>query len=228
MKRIVCVLLMALLLTACGKGKIQEPTVTIAPTTATTAATAMTDVEKFQKLIKDNWWYWRALGCTFEKPEDISAEHFFYMGLSEEDEKTFDATIAAEEQAALDDIYRQEKGKDPPTVGSAIKLPVEGINKALSILDITIEDIEIPSHWLYYDKTNSYYFWVSDAYGAVGWKVTEVEKGTNGIVKVCWQSTDNIWNTTNETVYPDGTKMVMTLQEKADGGYIVLSNVPQE
>lgn len=228
MKRIVCLLLLALLLTACGKEKIQEPIVTTDPTTAPTAATAMTEEEKIEKLIRDNYWYKRALGCTFEKPEDISAEHFFYMGLSEEDEKTFDTTIAAEEQAALDDIYRQEEGKDPPTAGGAIKLPVEGINKALSILDITIEDVEIPSHWLYYDKTNAYYFWISDAYGVGCWEVTEAEKGTNGIVKVYWESTDNIWNTTNETVYPDGTKMVMTLQEKADGSYLVLSNVPQE
>ena len=228
MKRIVCILLLALLLTACGKEKIQEPTVTTDPTAATTTATAMTDVEKFQKLIKDNWWYWRALGCTFEKPEDISAEHFFYMGLSEEDEKTFDATIAAEEQAALDDIYRQEKGKDPPIEGSAIKLPVEAINTALSILDITIEDIEIPSHWLYYDKTNSYYFWVSDAYGVGNWKVTEVEKGINGIVKVYWKTTDVHFNTTTGEHNWDGAKMAMTMQQKADGTYMVWSNVPQE
>ena len=37
MKRIVCILLLALLLTACGKGKIEDPTVTD-PTTATTAS----------------------------------------------------------------------------------------------------------------------------------------------------------------------------------------------
>ena len=80
MKRIVYILLLALLLTACGKGKTEDPTVTTAPTTAPTTSTALAEVEKFQKRIKDNWWYWRALGCTFEKPEDISAEYFFYMG----------------------------------------------------------------------------------------------------------------------------------------------------
>lgn len=228
MKRIVCILLLALLLTACGKERIQEPTLATDPTTATAAATAMTDVEKFQKLIQDEYWYRRALGCTFEKPEDISAEHFFYMGLSDEDEKTFGTTIAAEEQATLDDIYRQEKGKDPPTAGGAIKLPVEGINKALSILGVTIEDIEIPSHWLYYDQTNAYYFWVSDAYGVGRWKVTEVEKSTNGIVAVYWETSDVHFNTTTGEHNWDGAKMVMTLQEKADGTCLVLSNVPQE
>ena len=226
MKKIAYILLLALLLTACGKENTQEPTVSTDPTTAPTAATAMADVEKFQKLIRDNYWYKRALGCTFEKPEDISAEHFFYLGLSEEDEKTFEATITAEEQAALDNFYRQEKGKDPPTVGSAIKLPVEGINKALSILDVTIEDIEIPSHWLYYDQTNAYYFWVSDAYGVGRWEVTQVEKGTNGIVNVYWETSDVHFNTITEEHNWDGAKMVMTLQEKADGSYLVLSNVP--
>lgn len=228
MKRIVYILLLALLLTACGKEKTQEPTVTTDPTTAPTTATAMAEVDKFQKFIKDNWWYWRALGCTFEKPEDISAEYFFYMGLSAEDEKNFNTTITSEEQAALDDIYRQEKGKDPPTAGGAIKLPVEGMNKALSILDVTVEDIKIPSHWLYYDKTDAYYFWVSDAYGVVGWKVTEVEKDTNGIVKVYWETSQSHWNTATEEFYLNGVKMVMTLQEKPDGSYLVLSNLPVE
>ena len=38
MKRIVCILLLALLLTACGKGKIENPTVATDPTTATTTS----------------------------------------------------------------------------------------------------------------------------------------------------------------------------------------------
>ena len=225
MKRIVCILLLALLLTACGKEKIQEPTVTTDPTTAPTTATAMTDVEKFQKLIKDNWWYWRALGCTFEKPEDISAWFYFYTGtgeMGEDDYKYF----TSEEQDYLAKAYKDKYGIEEYTM--ATRLPVDKINEGLSILGVTLEDIEIPSDWVYYDKTDAYYFWVSDAYGVVLWKVTEVEKGTNGIVKVCWESTDTIWDTTDETPYPNGTEMVMTLQEKADGGYIVLSNVPQE
>ena len=106
----------------------------------------------------------------------------------------------------------------------ATKLPVAEINKALSILNVTIKDIKIPSDWVYYDKTDSYYFWVSDAYGIQGWTITRVEEGADGIVQVYWES-PLIWNTQSNTAYPKDTKMVMTMQEKTDGSYLVLSNV---
>ena len=44
MKRIVCILLLALLLTACGKEKIKEPTVTTAPTISETQPEGFTDL----------------------------------------------------------------------------------------------------------------------------------------------------------------------------------------
>ncbi len=225
MKRIVYILLLALLLTACGKGKTEDPTVTTAPTTAPTTATAMAEVEKFQKLFKEEYWYRRALGCTFEKPEDISLRFYFYTGtgeIGEDDYKYF----TSEEQAFLAKAYKDKNGREEYTM--ATRLPVEKINKALSILGVTLEDVKIPESWVYYDKTDAYYFWVSDAYGVGRWEVTEVEKGTNGIVKVYWETSDFPFNTATERHYPDGTKMVTTLQEKSDGSYLVLSNLPVE
>ena len=219
----ILLLLLALLLTACGKEKIQEPTLATDPTTATTTATAMADVEKFQKLIRDEYWYKRALGCTFEKPEDTSAWFYFYAGtgeIGEDDYKYF----TSEEQEFLAKAYKDKYGIEEYTM--ATRLPVDKINEGLSILGVTLEDIEIPKDWVYYDKTDAYYFWVSDAYIVDG-KVTEVEKGTNGIVKVYYDC-PGIWNTQTNMAYPNGTKMVMTLQEQADGTYWVLSNVPQE
>lgn len=221
MKRIVCILLLALLLTACGKEKIQEPTVTTDPTTATTS---MTEAEELEKLIRDNYWYKRALGCIFEKPEDIPAWFYFYLGIDEfghNDYKYF----TSEEQDFLAKTYKEKYGIEEYTM--ATRMPVDKINEGLSILGVTLEDIEIPEDWVYYDKTDAYYFWVSDAYIVHG-KVTEVEKGLNGIVKIYWESTDTIWDTTNKAPYPAGTKMAMTMQQKADGTYMVWSNVPQE
>lgn len=230
MKRILYILLLltALLLTACGKENTQDPTVTTEPTTApTTAPTEPTETEeeKFQKLIQDNWWYWRALGCDFEKPEDISVKHFFYMGLSQEDEKNYDISITPEEESYINDAYLQKIGREPSDSTAAIKLPVAAMNKALSVMNVTVEDITYPKDWVYYDKTDSYYFWVSDAYGLTGWTVTKVEKSADGTVQVYWES-PLIWNTQAGMSYPKDTKMVMTLQEKSDGSYTVLSNVP--
>lgn len=133
MKRIVYILLLALLLTACGKGKTENPTVTTDPTT-TTAATAMTDVEKFQMLFKEEYWYKRALGCTFEKPEDISAWFYFYTGtgeMGEDDYKYF----TSEEQEFLANTYKEKYGIEEYTM--ATRLPVDKINEALPILGVT-------------------------------------------------------------------------------------------
>ena len=224
MKRIVYILLLALLLTACGKEKTQGPTVTTDPTTAPTTATAMAEVEKFQKLFKEEYWYRRALGCTFEKPEDISLRFYFYTGtgeIGEDDYKYF----TSEEQAFLAKAYMDKNGREEYTM--ATRLPVKKINKALSILGVTLEDVEIPESWVYYDQTDAYYFWVSDAYGADPWKVTKVENGTNGIVKVYWEGPQRHLNTaTNKFYTEDYPRMVMTLQKKPDGRIFVLSNLP--
>jgi len=227
MKRIVYILLLALLLTACGKENTKDPIVTtdptIAPTTEpTTAPTAALDQvspeKKFEKLFLDELWYRRALSCTFEKPEDIPAWFYFYLGVGAPDYRS----LTDDENAFLDNAFETKYGKEEWLM--ATKLPVSEINKALSILDVTIEDIKIPSDWVYYEKTDSYYFWVSDAYGLVGWTITEVKQAED-IVQVYWES-PLIWNTQTDMAYPADTKMVMTLQEKPDGSYLVLSNVP--
>ena len=105
-------------------------------------------------------------------------------------------------------------------------MPVKEVKEALEVLGVTLEELTIPDEWIYHAKTDSYYFWKSDAYGVVGWSVTRVDKNTDGTVKIYWESTDGIWNTETNRFYPDGTKMVMTLQGKPDGGYLILSNVP--
>lgn len=225
MKRIlyILLLLLALLLTACGKENTQVAT---DPTTAPTTAPALSEEEKFEKLIKDNFWYKRALGCTFEKPEDISAWFYFYWGIDEPSHNDY-KYFTSEEQNFLAETYRNKYGMEEYTM--ATRMPVDKINEGLSILGVTLEDIEIPQNWVYYDKTDAYYFWVSDAYGVVGWKVIEVEKGANGTVAVYWETSQKHFNTaTGKHFTEDCVKMVMTLQEKTDGSYLVLSNVPVE
>ena len=101
------------------------------------------------------------------------------------------------------------------------------MTNALSVLGVTLDDVTIPNDWIYDTETDSYYFWVSDAYGLSGWAIDRVEKASNGTVRLYWQSYDN-WNTQTNEPYPNGTKMVMTMQEKPDGSYLILSNVPTE
>ena len=179
--------------------------------------------EEFKKLLGGGF-YWRALGCTFEKPEDIAAKFYFYLGVGSNE-----AAIGEELAFILNAFKEKNPNSDPDYGHNYVRLPVEKINEALSILNVTIEDIQIPKGWAYYDKTDAYYFWVSDAYGVPRWSVTKVEKEENGIVKVYWQTNDLHFNTATNEFFPQGTtKMVYTMQLQSDGTYRVLSNLPEE
>lgn len=186
----------------------------------------LSTAEDFKEFINNNRWYWRTLGCAFEKPEDLPAYYYFYLGIGETSQQ-----LTAEEQAFAKDAYQKKNPNGYYDAVSDIKLPVAKINEAMSILGVTIEDIKIPDQWVYYDKTDSYYFWVSDAYGVDRWSVTKVEKGTEGIVAIYWEA-QAYGTPAEEQPVPGrivrGHKMVMTMQLQSDGTYRVLSNLPQK
>ena len=182
---------------------------------------AVVSIEKeFYNLIINDTLYRRALGCTFEKPEDISVWFYFYNGVSNKEVNW--QSFTDEEIAFVNDTFR-----DSLEVGTALKLPTEEINKDLSVLGVTIADIQIPDRWVYNEKTDAYYYTVSDAFGVGRWSVTKVEKGENGMVAVYWKPEGLHFNTATGE-HMKNAKMVMTLQEQPDGTYRVLSNVPQE
>ena len=237
----IAVILLFILMTGC-KGQPVDPTISLAsdnPTKATeveinnstTAAeeestSAILRIEEeFYNLINTGL-YKRALGCTFEKPEDIPAWFYFYNGVSNREVNR--QPLTEDEWTFLTNAWGKDRGSD-------IKLPVAEINKDLSILGVTIADIQIPEDWVYYDKTDSYYFCKSDIYSVSKWFVTKVEQDTEGIVAVYWENNASYVASIKEPKQPipgrvnDGkVKMVMTLQQQADGAYRVLSNLPQE
>ena len=188
--------------------------------------TVILNIAEFEQLIKDNEWYWRALGCTFAAPEEISLEYYFYNGVGDKTKET---------KEELDFIVDAYKMKNPGYNAqyNYIRMPAAKLNEGLAILGLTLEDVKIPDSWAYYEKLDNYYSWRSDAYGVVGWSVTKAEKDNDGIVRVYWQADGtqfNVkhFNTSTKEHFPDLiTKMVMTLQEMPDGTYRVLSNLPE-
>ena len=176
---------------------------------------------EFEQLIRDNTWYWRALGCTFAAPEEISLEYYFYYGVGDKTKET---------KEELDFIVDAYKKKNPGYNGqyNYIRMPAAKLNEGLAILGLTLKDVKIPDSWAYYDKLDNYYSWRTDAYGVVEWSVTKAEKDDEGIVKVYWQTDRSLLNTSTKEFYPSGTKkMVMTMQLQEDGTYRVLSNLPE-
>lgn len=201
----------------------------ISSTDGQSASDDQTSEESFlENLISTNPWYGRALDCVFEKTEDIPAKFYFYNGVGANDQAKDD------ELAFILDAYKK---KNPNTANADfaynyMRLPVVKMNEALSVLGVRVEDIQIPEHWAYYDKTDAYYFWVSDAYGVPGKTVTKVEKVEDGLVALYWEKKDH-WTCDEEqpipgSVNPGSVKMVATLQQQPDGTYRVLSNLPQK
>ena len=224
-------LILAMLLCGCtGQPEPTDPTNTSENTlpTGQTQQVVLETKEDFTEFIKNTkingqYLYTRALGCTFAKAEELPAWYYFYLGLGENGQFT------DEEITFLANTYKSRNpNSDASFALGATKLPVAKINEALSVLGVTVNDIQIPDKWAYYDKTDSYYFWVTDAYGVAGWSVTKVEKGTNGIVAVYWETKEPYWGDPTLEKPLDGAKMVLTLQAMPDGGYRILSNVPQE
>ena len=178
-------------------------------------------------MLTNNYWYWRAAGCTFEKPEDISAKYYFYSGLHYT-QRPNPNQFTNDEKVHLTAVWGAKYGEN--AWAGATKMPVAEINKALAYLGLTIENIWIPEEWTYYRITDSYYFYSTDTFGLAGHKVTELVKLKDGIVKIYWEVGEDAihHNTATGEYYRNGVQYVMTLQEKTDGSYLILSNVPVE
>lgn len=226
----VLLLMLAVLLGACAEQPKDTAGTTTGPATGTEGESslsreqqnvpaALTQEEEFQKLIQDNYWYWRALGCVFEKPEELPARLYFYLGVGDNTQAT------GEELDFILNAYKQKNPNGWEDYGHEyMRLPVDKMNQALTVLGVTVEDIQIPDSWAYNEKLDCYYFWVSDAYGVDQWSVTKVEKGDSGKVTVYWETDARIFGF--ET--PSAITMALTMQEQSDGTYRILSNVPQE
>ena len=183
-------------------------------------------VEKqyYQDQLTEVYWYFCALGCTFEKPEDISLAYFLYNGLEAEDRQD-PSTFTHEEKAFLDAAWGDRYGGD--TWSAAHKMPVAKINAALGFLgQLMLSDLQIPEEWVYYDKTDAYYVWRSDAYFTTGVTVTDAVEYPDGTVKVYWETDQPYKNTSTGEIYSNGVKMVMTLGDFANGRFRIFSNVP--
>lgn len=238
---LISILLVMVLLAACSRGELPKDNTGIENSSsenssdennsagedtgsASNGTEEATDEDYFQDLLTKSYWYYRALGCTFEKPEDISLEHYFYTGLAVADRQD-PATFTDEEKAFLNSAVGNRYGEE--SWGAAIKLPAEKIREAFSIFKVT-NVIVIPKSWVYYEKADAYYMFKTDAFGVVGAKVTQVVREADKTVRVYWETDQMHMNTATGEIFRDGVKMVMTLQENADGTYLILSNVPAD
>jgi len=179
--------------------------------------------DRFRELLssENGFWYWRAMGCIFEKPQDIDMSLLCYLGMeNSQHSSTFtDAEIAF--------LKTQDLGVpgDDSAWSNAHKLPRQELNSVLQDhFGITLDDVTIPRGWVYFYETDAYYDVRYDAYGVVRQTVTDVQTDENGLIHIYWTAefiTDSRYEEHALLIRP---QMVMVLQEKDDGSYLVMSN----
>lgn len=252
MKRIVYILLLALLLTGCAQEAPVDQTPTTAPTVATLAPTAPTaaanatvtltpfntptDVElmpgvtygnqAFESFLNESAWYNRALCCTFYDPTELPMAYFVFNGLEVQDNSTF----TNEERAFLHTNWCEKYGATPWV--DAVKVSATELNKALVVLNASATELPLPEDWVYYDKTDAYYApsKPDSIPESVDIKVTKVLR-TTGNISVFWETDEAYFNTATGEVQKDGAEMVTVLTEHSFNNgqnyfYVIVSNTP--
>jgi hypothetical protein len=191
-------------------------------------AAELTTAADFQTFLTQEYWYWRALSCTFETPSQINAEYYFYNGLHY-GQRQNPSAYTEQEIAYLEAELGARLGEryTPGGWQNTQKLPAQKINEALEILGVTLSEITVPDSWVYYDAADAYYAYHWDAFGAVGVTVTEVVTGEDGTVQVYWTLSGPHLNTLTGEFLSD-PRMVLTLELREDGTYLVQSNLPVE
>lgn len=187
--------------------------------------TDVEDVEYFQNLLtyENGYWYWRAMGCVFEEPDELNVRYLFYNGLPS-DESQNSSEFTDSEVEFLQD-YALEKYGDESVWVNAHKLPREAVNDVLATyFGVTLNTVSIPEDWAYFEETESYYVIRFDGKGVTDYTITDVKTNSYGVYYVYW--TTNLLRDTRyeESVYLENPQMIMMLKERANGGYLVLTN----
>lgn len=186
------------------------------------------EITKFQELLtyENGYWYWRAMGCVFEKPEDIDMSQLCYVGM---ENGQHSSTFTDNEIAFLKTQNIGIAG-DESAWSNAHKLPREELNSVLqNHFGISLDVVTIPESWVYYSETDAYYDVRYDAYGLAGYTVTDVVL-EDGLVYVYWTAPFGLRDTRkeDELKFLENAQMVMVLEERDDGGYMIHMNMPVE
>ncbi len=183
------------------------------------------EIARFQELLsyENGYWYWRAMGCVFDKPENIDMSLLCYIGMKEEQ---LPSTFTDDEIAFLKTRFIGTSGDDSPW-SNAHKLPRAELEAVMqTYFGLSLEDVDTP--WIYYSETDAYYHVKYDGYGLHGYTVTDVVTNSDGLIYIYWTIPYGLWDTRHgdELVFLENPQMVMVLEENEDGGFLIRSNLP--
>lgn len=192
------------------------PVETTLPPETTVPAETLNDFAEYEALLNftaDPNWLARAVGCVFEKPEDIDLNYMFYLGV--EHPGSWDDISAESRQSLIDQGLWTEFDLQI--------MPCDKLEKALqSTFGISLNDVTIPESWGYIEKENAYCSNHSDAYIPDAFTITNVIESPDGTVDIQYFCESYYSTAADDFLYT--VDLILTLRETKDG-YQAVSNV---
>lgn len=158
-------------------------------------------------------WLPRALGCLFEKPEDIDLYYLFYLGV--EHPGSWDDISSESEEFLLGQGFMRDMDLQI--------MPVAKMEEILrQTFGIELKDVAMPKEWRYIEAEDAYCSNHSDAYFPGIPNITAVDD--DGETIVIHYTIDGFW-LPDSGEFLDTAQLVLTLKRLEGGTIHAVSNV---
>lgn len=158
-------------------------------------------------------WLSRAIGCVFEKPEDVDLYFMFYLGV--EHPGSWDEISEESRQSLIGQGFW-------PELDLQI-MPVEKLEEALqATFGIGLANVTIPEHWGYIEAEDAYCSNHSDAYFPGVPVIVDVEDdGTDVFIHY---TIEGYYDTAADK-FMDRAELTLHLERTGDGRLLAVSNL---
>lgn len=192
------------------------PVQTVTPIQTIPPTDALNDFSAYEAMLNfaaEPNWLARAIGCVFEKPEDIDLYFMFYLGV--EHPGSWSDISEASRQTLTDQGFIAEMDLQI--------MPSDKLEAALQeTFGIGLEDVTIPESWGYIEAEDAYCSNHSDAYIPGIPIITDVQE--DGSTVTIHYTIDGYYNTATDE-FLDSANLILTLERQEDGSFRALANV---
>lgn len=183
------------------------------PETTEPAAQDFSEYEALLDFSTEPNWLVRALGCTFERPEEIDLYYMFYLGV--EHPGSWDEISEESRRFLIEEGFMRD-----------MDLQIMPVSKMEEILretfGIELKDVAMPADWRYIEAEDAYCSNHSDAYFPGVPEITDVEDdGTNVFIHY---TIEGYWLPQSEE-FLDCAELMLHLERTEDGQVLAVSNL---
>lgn len=173
--------------------------------------------DEFQTLLKGDAWYYAALGAIYDSAEEMDLSLVFHAG--DEGSLTWNELTGAEADFLLSSGFDRQCAVQKRSAAKLEEILVQ-------YFDTDLKHCTIPESWVYLPDTGCYYSNTNDAYLVQGVTVTKAVRSGEQI-RVSYE-VEPYRGATDPTTGQPVTHAVLTLTQRPDGSYVVISNQNQD